>query len=503
MFIALSVYLGVETVGCSNDEPPYLSLREKAEPKNAFPVAVLTEGPFTRQMLELAVVGNTQIAVTEAPQKGTYAIFISNDFINWNIRQVVSARPKIAWFNDRVYWSDNGQLASLGLNFEPSPLRQNLPSDITIRGLTPTDDSLLVAANSNVIYKLTESGQWSNYAEVPSTEKIVSLAASGSGFCAVSADTRKIWLLSAPGAAATFESMVPPDDGAILQLSANTQHSFLLTDNMLLVGDRNCQNWSKIPDLPDAGELYSVAVGAYDTYLTAQHGLFKFDGLKWDLIQTMIGRAMVQRLKAIKGRLYACHLGGLDISDDFGGEWKPSNIPVSGSEAVSDVTEHLGVIYAATDRGLFRQDTGGHTWERQILPANAPQKIATVASNGSSLVVAGPDSPDPRNATILIQDAGSQKWQGAMRGLEDARHIIPIITIAGKFFVPTDRGLFKYDDRGSGGLPILSMVPQYRSSRQRPLELAGFSSQRVTRIFGLQTMSLVRRLNGEASSIHQ
>lgn len=414
-------------------------------PFNSSPIAISVDGPHTLQVLQIAVFDDFGAIVTEGHTKEEFPVYTTTDFQNWVFRLLLPHKPLAILPQNRLYWSDGGGVSYIDALAGALPQHLSFPSAGAPSGLIPNDDGFLAVAQTNIIYSVNQAGVWAQYAVAPDAEKLVSLAKTPTGVCAIAANTGKVWSIPTPMATPNAVSLVTPAFGAPRQMTANQQHTYVLTDRFLLEGNTSCADWKSVPLPLGAGTLRSVAAGASEVYLATQMGLLQFDGTTWTSFPGYQTRSMVHRLRYIDGRLYACHLGGIDESSNYGETWVASGLPIDGDDDVSDLIKYDGAIYAATDRGLFSQSSSQSAWASIPLPAYAPKQIRGIASDGSHLLLMGNGSADQRKYAALYAAGDLGQWKSAMSGLDDPRTVQELASISGKVYATTVKGLLFFD----------------------------------------------------------
>lgn len=436
------VALCVTLASCGNTEPEYLRDLRGAAPSNALPASIKTNGPFGRPILRIAIDDIRAAVVTEGTVKGQYMIWSTNDLRNWTWRAFTQGLPSALVPHDRLYWFVTGSLFSADYTNQPQTVA--FPYDGTISELVPYGSNFLAVSGTAALYSMSENGHWSELAKVAPTEQLTTLARTSQGICAISQNTRNAWFWTDTKSSAASAATIPASAGDLKQLVSTTSHTYLLTASGLLEGDLGCGSWREISLPSGTGERYSLAAGETELYLATGSGLYRYEGTAWNQFPTQITRSLVRRLRAIDGTLYACHSGGLDESSDFGQNWKPSGKPIGVGPPVQDVTSYQGLIYAATDQGLYKKDQPDGSWSAVSLPPAAPTHLKYLASNEQGyLVIVGPVSAG-RNL-IWVLDPSGAKWTATTSGLENVHGFNAFQTVGGVVYAPTDIGLFRLD----------------------------------------------------------
>lgn len=131
------------------------------------------------------------------------------------------------------------------------------------------------------------------------------------------------------------------------------------------------------------------------------------------------------------------------LSTDAGQTWSPFDRGMPAMTFVSDVINHQGTLYAATDgHGVFMLPPGKEEWEEANDGFVGPVDINALASRGD-LLVAG----TYRNG-IYLSRSGGKRWQRPIVN-------VPNISVTSLFmtdktiFAGTDRGLYVSEDNGN------------------------------------------------------
>jgi hypothetical protein len=439
-FLLLVAWLAM--AGCRSSDPAYISQLRESAPPNALPTGIKTNGPFSRPILRVAIHENRAAVVTQSAVPGQYVIWTTNDLQNWGFSGYTPALPSALLPLDKVYWFAKGSLNSEEIPNPPQSLP--FPYEEKISELIPHEDGLLAVAGTAAVYGMSEAGRWSEVSTIDQTEHLTSLTKTSEGICAI-ASTNRVWFWNSIKTPPVLAATIPVDSGSLKQVTSTTSHSYMLTDKGLLEGDSKCDSWKPIPAPSDTGERYSIAGGRTDVYLATQSGLYKFDGTSWVEWPSTIARAMIRRLRAIDGTLYACHAGGMDESDDLGHTWKRSSAPIGVGPAVGDILKYRNQLYAVTDRGLYKRETRDGVWRPVTLPTSAPVILRGIAAVGNNyLIVEGEKAPDI-NYVIVMLDSATGHWLPAAKGLEFVHGIQPLQTINDQVYAATDKGLFRFD----------------------------------------------------------
>ena len=448
--IYLTIGLCLLMEGCGSQEPTYLESLRGSSPSNNLPAALKTNGPFRRPVLRIAIDDTRAVVVTENQFPGQkYSIWSSNDLQNWTWRAFTRAVPTALLPRDRLYWFVEGSLFSSDYGNQSQLV--SFPYDGEISELVSDRRSFLAVSGTAGVYDRSENGHWSTVATTAATEQLSTVTRTTQGICAVARNTRTVWFWTDAQSKPT-DSILPPSLGDPKQVVSNTLHTYLLTSAALLEGDLSCGSWREIAVPPDTGERYSVAAGGSNLYLATAGGLYRYNGAAWNQFPTKITRALVRRLKAIDGTLYACHSGGLEESSDFGQTWKPSGNPIGIGPRVEDVISYNGFLYAATDRGLYKKDDASGGWSLVTLPLTAPVHLRDVVSNEQAyLLIAG--EPTEGSSPIWVLDPHTSRWTSVTSGLENVHGFNAFKEIAGAVYAPTDVGIFRLDTGGQKWIP--------------------------------------------------
>jgi photosystem II stability/assembly factor-like uncharacterized protein len=150
---------------------------------------------------------------------------------------------------------------------------------------------------------------------------------------------------------------------------------------------------------------------------------------EWRQLLPASGRNVSQVATDSAGILYIATNTGLYRSADYGKSWTSasSGLPVSGVSAlaVDPNTENPGVLYAGTTAGLFKSIDGGSTWSRLSLPTTVPiQQIAVAPTNSSYIFVATSGDYVYRSLD------GGIHWSQQKEGLTSAPNAGVMVSIA-------------------------------------------------------------------------
>jgi signal transduction histidine kinase/ligand-binding sensor domain-containing protein len=133
------------------------------------------------------------------------------------------------------------------------------------------------------------------------------------------------------------------------------------------------QSWTFKDGAPDA--VWALAQTADDyLWLGTAAGLYRFDGVRFELFRSPFGDQLLTNNIAW---LFAPPTGGLWIGNVTGGvsflkDGRITNFPEVPGTVYSFAQDRQGVVWAATDDGLWRFD--GSTWQHIGAEWNAPQK---------------------------------------------------------------------------------------------------------------------------------
>ncbi len=383
----------------------------------------------------------------------------------------ITSKTAFAGTTQGLYRLRDTRWVSQGAPFSGAPVRALIAD--------PRHPERVFAVTTKGFYKSVDGGDsWTPIQSVPGGTGILALVA-GDKSALYAGTTRGVWKSADEGnswnplntglvSTSINALLIPPEKpGAIL---AATRAGLASSP------DRGA-TWQEIRDLTDINvsalavdpstrnAIYASAFSGA-LYLSNDGGA-SFTRLGESAANAPISSLAIVPLAPNARAIYAGTQGsGLLLSNDDGKTWRARSSDLPGVTRVAELAFFSPILYAGTDRGLYRLDQSKPDSQWQIVSAELP-------TEEPSAIIAHPHNPQSLYVAFISKgiyrtDDGGTQWQSLNRGEFPTRvrfQTLAITTVnAPVLYVGTDRGIYRSEDNGASwsaanqGLPTSADV---------------------------------------------
>ncbi len=284
------------------------------------------------------------------------------------------------------------------------------------------------------------SAQWLSTGG-PNGGKVISLAANSTTLFA-SADFGGAYISTDYGESWRTANTGFPMDSRINQIVVGKNAVYAATTNGLFISKNDGNSWSVMDiGLPQNTSIYRIAIKGDTIFAGGQQGsAYSTDnGVTW--INGSESFADLIVIFALSGGhiVGGCfELPVMPYSKDGGVTWLQSE---TGKGIVNDMAVHQGIVYAATQRGIWISNNHGESWA-SASTGLSDTTVGAILSVGERLY-AGTASG------VFVSSDGAATWSAAENTGLSETNILSITTCDNRLFAGTNKGVFRSSDGGN------------------------------------------------------